>query len=345
MYKFDRALELLDLKEWLEDYAELICANDSEIRLRQCPICGKDEFKLYVNVEKRIFNCYHCTWGKGIGDICVLMADISGRHINDIKLELANSIVPSLPDDEYVERISELFNKKTKEKAFEIEPILLPGNTEFKGITGKKILKYAKDKRGLTEELINNFELRFSIKLRKFKGFFLVFPVYFKGMPVGWQGRRTTNTEPRYVSSDNIGQWLWPFDQQLPIIKETKSVILVEGVFDALAFWQLGLPSLCTFGKKINNNQKKLLKKEGVKKIYLAWDPDAWKETQKAVKDLSDLFEVFVIILPQDGNKKLDPGNALENENLNEWLIDGVENAVSVESDQYHVWKLSMRFQ
>ena len=343
MAKIDDALDLLDLRDWFEDYTDLIPVGDHELRIRECPNCGKDKFKFFVNTEKRLFNCYHCAWGYGIYDICVAMAGVSGRHINDIKLELANSVVPVLPDEEYAAHIAKLFDQKFVEEPLEIEPTFIPGNVKFGGLSGKRVRDYGLS-RGITEEMFSAFKLRFSVRLRNFRGYFLVFPIYFKGMAVGWQGRRITNSEPRYVSTDHIANWLWPIDQHLDSIERTKAVILVEGVFDAIALWKLGVPGLCTFGKKITRNQVKLLKKLGVRTLYLAWDPDAWEAIQKAAERLTDIFNVRIVIFEQDGYDKLDPGDALVQLDLNEWIVEGVEQAIEVNSDEYHIWKVQTRF-
>lgn len=56
-------------------------------------------------------------------------------------------------------------------------------------------------------------------------------------------------------------------------------------------------------GKKISRGQIALIRQNGIRKVYLALDPDAWEETARLVRDFSDL-EVF-LMEPPAGKKDL----------------------------------------
>ena len=76
MTQTDKALDYLDLQTWLEQYVETKTFG-TELRIRECPVCGNDKWKLYVNLEKKLWFCQRCTWGKNSRDVCILMSKVS----------------------------------------------------------------------------------------------------------------------------------------------------------------------------------------------------------------------------------------------------------------------------
>ena len=90
------------------------------------------------------------------------------------------------------------------------------------------------------------------------------------------------------VSKDIIG-----FENQ---INWDEPIIIVEGAFDAIATKRNAIP---LFGKKILGNLRSKLLTEKVKKLYLALDTDAFKDSIKEVEYfLNNDIEVYVIQLP-----------------------------------------------
>src|SRR5690348_5938740 len=94
----EEALELLDLGDWLLQYTEGKYAGEEELRILECPNCGNSKEKLYVNVNKKAWQCKVCEWGRGIGDPVVLMAAVSGRSLTDVRIELTKMIVPAIKE-------------------------------------------------------------------------------------------------------------------------------------------------------------------------------------------------------------------------------------------------------
>lgn len=93
--RLQEAAELLDLEGWLDQYVGIKHGGGHERRLEVCPKCGNDEYKLYVNVELRLWTCYVCGWGKFQRDISVLMAEVSGRSLFAIRKELLETVRPA----------------------------------------------------------------------------------------------------------------------------------------------------------------------------------------------------------------------------------------------------------
>ena len=97
----DKAIEGLDLEDWLAPYTDILRAGYNEIKLKECPVCGNYKHKVYVNTSKRCWDCKRCGWGKGQGDICVLLSAVSGIHINNVKLSLVRDFKEVAPVNGY----------------------------------------------------------------------------------------------------------------------------------------------------------------------------------------------------------------------------------------------------
>ena len=336
------ALQLMDLESWFSEYGETKKLANDELQIKDCPSCGDDRFKLYINLDKFCWICHHCKYGQGIGDICHLMADVSSRHINDIRLELASYVVPATSSNKFAEYMKSQLLHTVQEEDFDIGPegVELPGTRDFTTTLSSLVLKYAIS-RGLTEFDVEANQLRVANKLRNIIGPFLVFPVYYRGIPVAFQGRRISAKEPRYVSSDGIANWLWPMQT------DGDTVYLVEGVFDALGCIKAGKNALCTFGNKITNNQINLLKKLNVKKVILAWDPTAYREIDLYLHKLRTCFSTFVVDFSEFLNKsgkKIDPGEALVDEDIMHKLSGYLDSAIiDTYSSSYINWYMNCK--
>jgi hypothetical protein len=353
------AIESLDLEAWLSQYAATKSGGVTELRLEECPKCGNSEFKLYVNTEHKHWICYVCSWGKHQSDLVVLLSAVSGRTLWDVRKELIETVVPA-PSGDLQDKLLAKFNPTAAPSAkLLIEEVLLPGSDSKQSIVAQQVFAYAR-KRGLTDDEIEAYALRASVRLRAFSGPFLVFPLYYQSMPVNWQGRRTGNAEPRYVSGDDIARWLWPLKNPFyKTFQSTKQVTLVEGVFDAAGLWRIDIPALCTFGKKISDHQINLLQQLGIERISIAWDADAALtspqalargakflrgEVETAALRLKQSFQqVSVVDLtnpPPELGKKPDPGEALRNPQTQRWLQERIADAMDVRSPEFFQWRL-----
>lgn len=340
MSRLDQALDFLDLEAWLSDYCEIKKASKDEIQLSPCPRCGQEKYKLYVNTSSFRFICFICNFGKGISDVCLLMSEVSGRNINDIRLELISMVVPTPPPSQFEGKLAETLNKVlVVNTTTEILPVTLPGNMFDSGLTSNTVLNYAKV-RGITDTFIEKYKLRVSNKLRNYPGPFLMFPIFYKDVPVAWQGRKIVDVSPKYVSSDTIADWLWPVDQLVD------GVVLVEGVFDALGLLSIGVPALSTFGKKISKKQINLLYNSGIRNIVLGWDVDALQDIEKAAKQLSTSFRVKLVDFSSiKAGFKVDPGELLKHPGLESVFKDCLDNTIKVGSDEFYNWQLQLKLQ
>jgi DNA primase len=169
---------------------------------------------------------------------------------------------------------------------------------------------WTKPFRGITAQTLKHFQAFYTNKVEKLVDR-IIFPISdVTGKTKVFVGRHTlSNANPRYLN--------YPSGAELPLYpsyleQASKSVILVEGIFDMLNLYDKGLKNaVCCFGTNTlqNSTKQKLLpfKAQGVTHIYLLFDGD--EAGEKAAKQLKPILEeqefiVEIINLP-DGT---DPG-------------------------------------
>jgi hypothetical protein len=139
------------------------------------------------------------------------------------------------------------------------------------------------------------------------------FPVGANGNLFGWQGRLIIPHEyeidgeikrvPKILSSENIKR-----EHRLMFadrLRGSEHAVVTEGPFDAIKAHYCG-GNVSTMGKAISPGQIELLRCCGVKKIYLALDPDAAEETQRLVHELGGDVELYEMV--PEGMGKVDIG-------------------------------------
>ncbi len=123
---------------------------------------------------------------------------------------------------------------------------------------------------------------------------------------VGFGGRVLGDGTPKYLNSPDTplfkkGQTLFAFDQAREAIVRTKTVIIVEGYFDAIALHQAGLThTVATLGTALTSDHVQALRRFA-DRVVLLFDPDA-AGVRAALRGL-DLFVnsglgVKVVTLP-----------------------------------------------
>lgn len=125
--------------------------------------------------------------------------------------------------------------------------------------------------------------------------------------PEGWE-------EPKYLNSPETPLFrkrevLFGYLEAKAHLREGRA-ILVEGLFDALALHQLGFEeSVAVLGSSLSEEQALLLKKQGVRAVYLAFDRDeaGRRATLESLdREVVRSFLVYAVLLPVK-----DPGELL----------------------------------
>jgi DNA primase len=277
----------------------------------ECPRCLKKD-KLYIRRKDGRFICFVCAETENfrgraeyaLSELCSqplwqTIEELYGES-QDVpesgRLELDLDFGESLDEDTVLESDIPI---PTMQYPLDFYPIGYSPKA-------KRGLDYL-ESRGITKEIAMEYDLRYHPQDRR-----VVFPIKINGKLVGWQKRliienKTWDEEngkwletPKILSSVGI-----PRDRTLMFadsLKNSPHAIICEGPIDALACARLG-GAVAAMGKVISKGQIDLILASGVKKVYLALDPDAAAETKKLLSTLSDL-ECF-LLEPPSGKKDM----------------------------------------
>lgn len=187
--------------------------------------------------------------------------------------------------------------------------------------------KYLTQERGLTPETITEHNLAFCNKqgflyaktsypkdfTRLEEKFFdsIIFPIYdVYGSPIGIMSRPFWNSRSKYINStgSNLftkGRHLYGLDKSHPYILKENQVIVVEGNFDFLALYQMGIRNtVAMMGTSLSETQIALLSRFTSNIIVLPDNDQAGiRAGQKSKKVIGKHATCHYVTLPT----KLDP--------------------------------------
>ena len=259
-----------------------------------CPICNRDK-KFYFNSSGFCI----CFRGCIQGNIYTFFKDVVGlsfidtkKILKDSKLDVINTAIPS-------SGVSSLFDSLVSEDNIKPNVIKkmppLPTNTKkILDNLGKEevlpYLKYLKD-RGITDNQLLKYDIRYcdsgvvkgrnkDIHINKS----IIFITYNNRVPVYWNTRSILKkpflkTFNAIASSNEFSKKDSVFN--LNNVSKDDIVVLCESVFNALTVSDVfkNLKGVATFGKMITDIQLDKILSKNPKRLYLALDPDAIKET------------------------------------------------------------------
>ena len=235
---------------------------------------GNNTSSFVCNIETGLWYCHTSCGG---GDIITLVERMKNYSFPQAKEWLQKKYKLDFSNIDFSKREAELIkdfrefikyvsSKKKKETNFSFD-------VELKDIS--KLRKYNTD-------TLNHFGIKFSPSHNR-----IYFPITFNNKLVGAQLRAiNTNDSPKWLilpTGSNFGSYLFNYDN----VKTEKEIVVVEGLYDVLAFHQIGVPSVATFGAHLTDEQANLLLKTFAD-ITLCYDEDnaGLNGTLKAIEKL-----------------------------------------------------------
>lgn len=317
--ELEEAIETIDMEYWLDqqgiDYRNTRGSSGEQLNIKECPCCGNENWKVYMNAESGLGNCFVCE-----------------EKLN--KWKFIRNILSDATPREVIEQIKQSAKEQgwrparvTTAAVDEQSDLLLP--TSFALPHCGKSLKYL-DNRGINSDIAKYFNLRISTN-----GVFkytlhgkamvqdyskrIIIPIYdMSGELVSFQGRDITGTAekkylfpPGYASTGSI---LYNAHNVIGL----SHLVMGEGVFDVAAtkiamdgdvnlrdIGQIG-----SFGKHLshgdtNSQLAKLiyLKEKGLKTLTYMWDGES-KAIVAAVDSAMIVnqygIQTRIAILPKD---------------------------------------------
>lgn len=273
-----------------------------------CPICGKDE-KLYIRKTDGRTVCF-CGDDRAAVDkqpefalspILGIPAKLLADQLYDVEAALPADVGLELDfsgwftdDDELPEDLQPLPSVGMPLDFYSIEvPQAKPGLDYLLG-------------RGLTLDVARKYKLMYCPPQRR-----VIFPVYRNDQLLGWQARTIDPTTwidaggnvhsvPKALTMAGLKT-----DQCLMFEDQARGgshVILCEGPMDALKMDAAG-GAVATMGKQVSMQQLNLVRMMRPSRVYIALDPDAFREMNRLAEQLSDMD--LWVIQPLAGYKDL----------------------------------------
>lgn len=259
---------------------------------KTCPFCHK--------LDHLYFTPRNCRW------ICHKCSEKGNLLSLIVKLERVSlqSALSYLFHDEVrveVDKLNFLQSKKLvvqeQEKTVDLSsvsytPVDFPRDFRPFEFTSLDVARYKRFymyllKRGITKDMVHYFGVRFSTVQER-----IIFPVYFKRMLVGWQGRTIhdgvipkAKTQPKHFEKSSV---LMNYDR----VWDKEYLTFVEGPIDGCKTYNYNCVPL--LGKTLSEVQFSLVRQmPRLKKIYLGLDPEEVKVMKQLYKKLSPFYEVL----------------------------------------------------
>ena len=326
-------LEDVDIASWLEwygiDYRRTTGSHGVQLNLRECPVCGNSNWKVYLNEETGLGNCFHGDCEYKFNKYKFIKAAIHAEGFREVMQNI----------DEYLEAsgwktrpvVEPLKTNPINEGASFNMPDFIP--LPVKG----RNLKYLSD-RGITQESTVYFHLGFCksgyFQYRKpdgnlgYRDFSMrvIIPIYdVDGKLASFQGRDITGkAEKKYLFPSGIRSTGSLFYNGHNAVG-AKSIVVNEGVFDVIATWQAfneeaamrEVIPVGSFGKHLSMGDSDSqigyllkLKEHGLQVITIMWDGES-----QAIQDACNTalalakygFTVRIAILPGKDPNELPP--------------------------------------
>ncbi len=333
--------------------------NGPEIRIC-CPSCGDTQHKCYVNPERRAFYCFKCSFRTGHEyDLFDFVALTEGITKGQALLRVLREYKPLAPDggtapfDESEEDNTDRLGRGQSPVTLRFLSGLPDKAYKLTVEDGNPFWEYVKA-RGFTDAHLAATNLHYvparqvpvydsAGKLRGNLGRRILFPVYGPdGQLVSWLGRTIADNDklPKYFNApeSDLSKTLWPYSTPF-----SSTVVLVEGIIDALGVRQVGgLSVYATFGKRVSNEQIQVLKHWGVDSVVLWYDKkDACKEMISEVERLKMQFKSVFVLDLRDWPSDKDPGSFLSDPVGIDLIKATLEKKINVYSMDYERWKTS----
>lgn len=322
MSDLSETLDRIDMEYWLNregyEYKVVHGKSGTQLNVKRCPACGNDNWKVYLNQDTGLGNCFH-------GD-----CEAKFTKWSFVKADLG-STVSNREIFEHIENVAmeQGWRPKVKKvaKTQSVGKLKIPKSIELPH-EGKN-LKYLAE-RGIDLDTVREFGLRFCAKgwfefigptgEKQYQNYTkrILIPVKdLDGRLVSFQGRDITGTaEKKYLFPPGFastGTYLYNGHNAYGYV----DVVVGEGAFDVMAIYQAfktdialrNVGCIGSFGKHIsegfeNSQMEELLKLKdaGMSKLTIMWDGEKAAiidAVETALKIRMHGIKVKVAILPK----------------------------------------------
>lgn len=327
-------LDLVDLESFLERegvaYRRTMGSRGPQLNVRECPVCGNSEWKVYLNQETGLGNCF------------------AGRHPDAASMQgvpqnfnkfgfIRATMGEGTPVPAVIDRVKELCRESgwRKRRTIGVATTVRKGSPKLPESypipIGARNLAYLEN-RGIDSATASYFGLRFchhggfdyvlsdGMTRRQPYDHRIIIPIYdLDGTLVSFQGRDILGTQdPKYLFPPgyaSTGEFLYNGQN----VMDTRRVVVGEGAFDVMAI-KLALDqdsalrdvvAIGTFGKHLSfgteqsqlEKFRRLKDERGIQEVTFMWDGEiaATDQAIESGKLLAGIgLKIRIALLPPD---------------------------------------------
>ncbi len=298
--------------------------------LALCPFHTEKTPSFSISQDKQIYHCFGC--GKGGNVFTFLMEHESMTFIEAAKF-LALKAGITIREERTDDRTKELYERLHYAHQVALDYFK---ETLFSDRYRNQIFRYLKDKRNISDESIEHFQLGLSgeewdgflkyaqkkdlfpaelekaglVVLSEKKGTYfdrfrqrLMIPIFnLSGKPIAFGGRALKKGEPaKYVNSPETQLYskstvLYGLNFTKQFIRESNEVIIVEGYFDLISLYQAGVKNVVASSGTAFTCQQARLLARFAETAYLFFDADSAGQTA-AVRSVDALYDAGLEVL------------------------------------------------
>ena len=329
----NRIRDRVDIADVVGQHVSLRRAGQNLVGL--CPFHQEKSPSFSVSSSKQMFYCFGCKAG---GDVFAFLSKVTGATFPEVLRELGDKVgiaVEESPAERgqrgHAHRIEEVnqaaltwFQSNLRDSQLGVTPreYLIRRGIQQSTVEMFRLGASSSDWEGLCKFLARKgFSASDSVMAGlitprpngngyydKFHGRLMFTITDLRKRVVGFGGRVLGDGMPKYLNSPDTplfkkGQTLFAFEQAREAIVRIKTVIIVEGYFDAIALHQAGLThTVATLGTALTAEHVQALRRFA-ERVVLLFDPDA-AGVRAALRGL-DLFvnsglSVKVVTLPAE---------------------------------------------
>lgn len=277
-----------------------------------CVVCGEIRHRMYVNLETGKVYCHNCGYKGNIISLIQYVEGVSFSRANDIFKDIRGNL--SLPENISKNLLENVFAEDLRKDLLK-RAIPLPEefsllNPQKTNIATRRAVKYLHSRK-VTDKQIIEHKMGFCMS-GEYKNRVII-PITENGDLKFWVARA--------ISSDVKMKEKSPSDEDYQISKSEvifnidraskkyHTAVICEGIFDALAFGDVGVSLL---GKSLYQEQLNILldyRALLTNGLYISLDWDAKDKATEMAEKLSEYFDVKIINIPKEGD---DPNNYLQ---------------------------------
>ena len=254
-----------------------------------CPFCGDRQYHLGIHKKSANVSCWKCGNKGWFYDYLMELYDCDRRKVREI-------CKPYIMDKPGL-ITEEVLNRPTRIKwPIGVEDEFHPCH-----------IQYLKS-RGFGFETIQRFELKacFAIPPWKYR---VIIPIMYDEKLVAFTARTVCDVDPRYLHCPNDDAVI-PVKQcvyNLDLV--TDHIMICEGPTDV---WRLGTGAVATFGTKFTNRQINMMRKKGVERATILFDPD--RSGRENAERMAVAFDMLGIDCQIYKLRDRDPGDLTDDE-------------------------------